>query len=139
MHVKQTTRRGGSFFFGIRFFQLFFRKLKWISLYELDAANININMPRQTKSEGQRALEQFLKEAKKAPKETPEQKAAREKKQAIQQAKYAASNAAFMAAYRAAHPVPEIPTGSPYQEAREAWINGQPGTDGVFDHWTSSK
>ena len=102
-------------------------------------AIININMPRQTKSEGQRALDKFLKAAKKAPKETPEQKAAREKKRAIQEAKYAASNAAFMAAYSAAHPVPEIPTGSPYQEAREAWINGQPGTDGVFDHWTSSK
>jgi hypothetical protein len=97
-----------------------------------------INMPRQTKSEGQRMLDQFLKAAKKAPKETPEQKAAREKQRAIQEAKYAASNAAFMAAYRAAHPVPEIVTGSPYQEAREAWINGQQGTDGVFDHWTSS-
>ena len=95
-------------------------------------------MPRQTKSEGQRMLDQFLKAAKKAPKETPEQKAEREKKRAIQDAKYAASNAAFMAAYRAAHPVPEIATGSPYQEAREAWVNGQTGTDGVFDHWTSS-
>jgi hypothetical protein len=72
-------------------------------------------------------------------KETPEQKAEREKKRAIQDAKYAASNAAFMAAYRAAHPVPEIATGSPFQEAREAWANGQSGTDGVFDHWTSSK
>ena len=98
-----------------------------------------INMPRQTKSEGQKALDKFLKAAKKAPKETQEQKAAREKQRAIQDAKYAASNAAFMAAYRAAHPVPEIPTGSPYQEAREAWINGQQGTDGVFDHWTSNK
>ena len=98
---------------------------------------INI-MPRQAKSEGQRMLDQFLKAAKKAPKETPEQKAEREKKRAIQDAKYAASNAAFMAAYRAAHPVPEIATGSPYQEARKAWVNGQTGTDGVFDHWTSS-
>jgi hypothetical protein len=98
-------------------------------------------MPRQTKSEGQRMLDQFLKAAKKAPapKETPEQKAERDKKRAIQDAKYAASNEAFMAAYRAAHPLPEIPTGSPYQEAREAWINAQPGTDGAFDHWTSSK
>ena len=103
----------------------------------------NINMPRQTKSEGQRALANFLKAAKSAaksaPKETPEQKKKRETKRAIQDAKYAASNAAFMAAYRAAHPVPEIATGSPYQEAREAWDNGQPGTDGVFDHWTSNK
>jgi hypothetical protein len=96
-------------------------------------------MPRQAKSEGQRMLDNFLKAAKKAPKETPEQKAEREKQRAIQHAKYAASNAAFMAAYRLANPVPEIQTGSPYQEAREAWTNGQPGTDGAFDHWTSSK
>jgi hypothetical protein len=96
-------------------------------------------MPRQTKSEGQRMLDNFLKAAKKAPKETPQQKAEREKQRAIQHAKYAASNAAFMAAYRLAHPVPEIQTGSPYQEAREAWTNGQPGTDGAFDHWSSSK
>ncbi len=96
-------------------------------------------MPRQTKSEGQRMLDNFLKASKNAPKETPEQKAERDKKRAILQAKYAASNEAFMAAYRAAHPLPEIPTGSPYQQAREAWINAQPGTDGAFDHWTSSK
>ena len=50
----------------------------------------------------------------------------------------AASDAAY-AAYRLAHPVPEMVTGSPYQAAREAWRNGQPGTDGLFDHWTSSK
>lgn len=121
--------------------------MKWIGRQLQDVAtakekakaNIIINMPRQTKSEGQKALDQFLKAAKKAPKETQEEKAAREKKRAIQEAKYAASNAAFMAAYRAAHPVPEIQTGSPYQEAREAWINGQQGTDGVFDHWSSNK
>jgi hypothetical protein len=98
-------------------------------------------MPKQTKSEGQRMLDKFLKAAKKAPaqKETPEQKAERETKRAAQDAKYAASNAAFMAAYRAAHPVPEIATGSPFQAAREDWVNGLSGTDGVFDHWTSSK
>ena len=97
-------------------------------------------MPRQQKRDGQKALDKFLKASKKAPtpKETPEQKKERETKRAIQDAKYAASNAAFMAAYRAAHPVPEIATGSPYQEARKAWVNGQTGTDGVFDHWTSS-
>jgi formiminotetrahydrofolate cyclodeaminase len=99
---------------------------------------INI-MPRQTKSDGQKALDKFLKAAKSAPKETPEQKKERETKRAIQEARYAASNAAFMAAYRAAHPVPEIATGSPYQEAREAWASGQSGTDGAFDHWSSSK
>jgi len=99
----------------------------------------DINMPKQSKNEGQRMLDQFLKAAKKAPKETPEQKAAREKQRAIQEAKIAASNAAFMAAYRAAHPLPESVTGSPYQAANEAWRNGQQGTDGAFDHWTSSK
>jgi type IV secretory pathway TrbF-like protein len=96
-------------------------------------------MPRQTKSEGQRMLDNFLKTAKKAPKETPQQKAEREKKSEIISAKYTASNAAFMAAYRIAHPLPEIQTGSPYQDARDAWTNGQPRTDGAFDHWTSSK
>jgi hypothetical protein len=91
-------------------------------------------MPR--KSEGQRALDKFLKAAKQAPKETPEQKAERERKNAAQAAKYAASNAAFMAAYRAAHPVPEIPTGSPYQAAREAWVSEHSST--TFDHWSSN-
>lgn len=67
--------------------------------------------------------------------ETPEQKA---KRQAYE-TKNAASNAAFMAAYRAANPLPEIVTGSPYQTANETWRNGQQGTDGLFDHWTSSK
>jgi len=73
---------------------------------------------------------------------TAEEQAARDKKQALIEARkkeIEASNAAFMAAYRAAHPIPEMPTGSPYQAAREAWINGQAGTDGAFDHWTSSK
>ena len=73
---------------------------------------------------------------------TAEEQAARDKKLALIEARrkeIEASNAAFMAAYRAAHPVPEMPTGSPYQAAREAWINGQAGTDGAFDHWTASK
>ena len=73
---------------------------------------------------------------------TAEEQAARDKKQAFIEARkkeIETSNAAFMAAYRAAHPVPEMPTGSPYQAAREAWINGQAGTDGAFDHWTASK
>ena len=50
----------------------------------------------------------------------------------------AESDAAY-AAYRLAHPVPEMATGSPYQTAREEWRNGQQGTDGAFDHWTSNK
>ena len=73
---------------------------------------------------------------------TAEEQAALDKKQAFIEARrkeIEASNAAFMAAYRAAHPIPEMPTGSPYQAAREAWINGQAGTDGAFDHWTASK
>ena len=73
---------------------------------------------------------------------TAEEQAARDKKLAFIEARrkeIEASNAAFMAAYRAAHPIPEMPTGSPYQAAREAWINGQAGTDGAFDHWTASK
>ena len=52
--------------------------------------------------------------------------------------KKAESDAAY-AAYRLAHPVPEMVTGSPYQTAREEWRNGQQGTDGAFDHWTSNK
>ena len=97
-------------------------------------------MARQ-KSEGQRALDQFLKAVKKAPapKETAEQKAAREKKRAIQDAKYAQSNAAYLTAYRNAHPVPEIVTGSPYQAAREAWLQGPGISQGQFDHWTAQK
>jgi hypothetical protein len=69
------------------------------------------------------------------PAETLEQKA----KRIAYETKNAASNAAFMAAYRAANPLPEIVTGSPYQTANETWRNGQQGTDGLFDHWTSSK
>jgi hypothetical protein len=95
-----------------------------------------------SKSEGRKALDQFLKAAKKAPKETPEQKADRERRRAaydaMQQAKYGASNAAFMAAYRAAHPVPEIATGSPYQAAKEAWTNPE-NWKGAVDHWTAAK
>ena len=100
----------------------------------------SINMP--SKSEGRKALDQFLKAAKKAPKETAEQKADRERRRAaydaIQQAKYGASNAAFMAAYRAAHPVPEMATGSPYQAAKEAWTNPE-NWKGAVDHWTAAK
>ncbi len=91
-------------------------------------------MPR--KSEGQKALDKFLKAAKNAPKETPEQKADREKKRQAMTAKYAVSNAAFMAAYRQAHPIPEIPTGSPYQAARDAWVSENNSLP--FDHWTSN-
>jgi hypothetical protein len=117
--------------------------LKWLWKVWWDAVSRQIResiMP--SKSEGRKALDQFLKAAKKAPKETPEQKADRERRRAaydaMQQAKYGASNAAFMAAYRAAHPVPEIATGSPYQAAKEAWTNPE-NWKGAVDHWTAAK
>jgi hypothetical protein len=72
------------------------------------------------------------------PPPTPEEKAARDKKLALLEARkkaIEASNAAIQASY----PKKEIVVGSPYQAAREAWINGQAGTDGAFDHWTASK
>jgi hypothetical protein len=68
--------------------------------------------------------------------ETPEQKAKRQ----AHEAKKAAANAAIMASLRAANPLPEIATGSPYQAAREAWLNtDHAASSGVFDHWTSNK
>ena len=67
--------------------------------------------------------------------ETPEQKAKRQ----AHEAKKAATNAAIMASLRAANPLPEIATGSPYQAARESWLNADPASSGVFDHWTSNK
>ena len=69
--------------------------------------------------------------------ETPEQKAKRQ----AHEAKKAAANAAIMASLRAANPLPEIATGSPYQTAREAWLNADPASSatGSFDHWTSNK
>jgi len=72
------------------------------------------------------------------PAPTPEEQAARDKKLALLEARkkaIEASNAAILASY----PKKEIVVGSPYQAAREAWINGQAGTDGAFDHWTASK
>jgi hypothetical protein len=107
----------------------------YIVYYDISNAKLQtVNMPR--KSEGQKALDKFLKAAKNAPKETKEQKAEREQKRAAMSAKYAASNALFMAAYRQAHPVPEIPTGSPYQVAKEAWVSEN--NSSPFDHWTSA-
>ena len=67
--------------------------------------------------------------------QTPEQKA---KLQAYE-ARKAASNAAVMASLRAANPKQEIATGSPYQAAREAWLNTDPASTAAFDHWTSNK
>jgi hypothetical protein len=73
------------------------------------------------------------------PKETPEEKAAREQKRAqfaaLQLAKYGDP----LAAIRAANPKQEIVTGSPYQAAREAWVNPAALSQGAFDHWTSQK
>lgn len=99
-----------------------------------------INMPRQPKSEGQKALDKFLKACALANKpETPEQKADREQRRETMRALQLAKYGDPLAAIRAANPKQEIATGSPYQAAREAWINGQAGTDGAFDHWTASK
>ena len=68
--------------------------------------------------------------------DTPEQKAKRQ----AHEAKKAASNAAIMASLRAANPLPEIATGSPYQAARESWLNSATSSaTGSFDHWTSNK
>ena len=67
--------------------------------------------------------------------QTPEQKA---KIQAYE-ARKAASNAAVMASLRAANPKQEIATGSPYQAAREAWLNTDSTSTGALDHWTSNK
>ena len=68
--------------------------------------------------------------------ETPEQKAKRQ----AHEAKKAAANAAVMASLRAANPLPEIATGSPYQAARESWLNtDSTSATGSFDHWTSNK
>ena len=92
-------------------------------------------MPVQTENKRAKSRSAAATAPKQEYKETPEQKA----KRIAYETRNAASNAAFMAAYRAAHPLPEIVTGSPYQAANEAWRNGQPGTDGLFDHWTSSK
>ena len=92
-------------------------------------------MPAQTESKRTKSSTAATAAPKQEYKETPEQKA----KRIAYETRNAASNAAFMVAYRAAHPLPEIVTGSPYQAANEAWRNGQQGTDGLFDHWTSSK
>ena len=68
--------------------------------------------------------------------DTPEQKAKRQ----AHEAKKAAANAAVMASLRAANPLPEIATGSPYQAARESWLNTDyTSATGSFDHWTSNK
>jgi len=69
----------------------------------------------------------------KVPQETAEQKAEREKKQAQLAAKKLAH---YGAAAAAAQPMKEIPTGSPYQAALEAWKSSE--NKGTFDHWTSS-
>ena len=97
-------------------------------------------MPNYTESKRHKDLAKIFKACALANKpETPEQKADREQRRetlrALQLAKYGDP----LAAIRAANPKQEIVTGSPYQAAREAWVNGQEGTDGVFDHWSSQK
>ena len=96
-------------------------------------------MPSYTESKRHKDLAKMFKSCALANKpETPEQKADREQRRETMRALQLAKYGDPLAAIRAANPKQEIATGSPYQAAREAWINGQAGTDGAFDHWTSS-
>ena len=95
-------------------------------------------MPSYTDSKRHKDLAKIFKACALAKPETPEQKADREQRRAAFQALQLAKYGDPLAAIRAANPKQEVATGSPYQAAREAWINGQAGTDGAFDHWTSS-
>jgi len=97
-------------------------------------------MPRYTESKRHKELAKMFKACALANKpETPEEKADREQRRETMRALQLAKYGDPLAAIRAANPKQEIATGSPYQAAREAWINGQAGTDGAFDHWTASK
>ena len=94
-------------------------------------------MPVYTESKRRLKLAKLFKACALANRETPEQKASREQKRAqfaaLQLAKYGDP----LAAIRAANPKQEIATGSPYQAAREAWVN--PSSSTPLDHWTSQK
>ena len=98
-------------------------------------------MPSYTESKRHKDLAKMFKACALAnkPEETPEQKAAREQRRETMRALQLAKYGDPLAAIRAANPKQEIVTGSPYQAAREAWVSGQAGTDGAFDHWTSQK
>jgi hypothetical protein len=99
---------------------------------------MNVHMARNGQTQKQTKSQSRSRKQKKqpAPKETAEQKADREQKRAqfaaLQLAKYGDP----LAAIRAANPKKEIGEGSPYKEAREAWIISHLPQ---FDHWTSKK
>ena len=95
-------------------------------------------MPSYTESKRHKDLAKIFKSCALANQETPEQKADREQRRATLRALQLAKYGDPLAAIRAANPKQEIATGSPYQAAREAWVSGRTGTDGAFDHWTSS-
>ena len=98
------------------------------------------SMPTYTESKRHKDLAKMFKACALANKpETPEEKAAREQRRETMRALQLAKYGDPLAAIRAANPKQEIVTGSPYQAAREAWVSGQAGTDGAFDHWTSQK
>ena len=99
---------------------------------------ISQTMPSYTESKRHKDLAKIFKSCALANQETPEQKADREQRRATLRALQLAKYGDPLAAIRAANPKQEIATGSPYQAAREAWVSGQAGTDGAFDHWTSS-
>ena len=114
------------------------RRVVVYSSYNRTTPTTTQTMPSYTESKRHKDLAKMFKACALANQETPEQKADREQRRATFQALQLAKYGDPLAAIRAANPKQEIATGSPYQAAREAWINGQAGTDGAFDHWTSS-
>jgi len=97
---------------------------------------MNVHMARNGQTPKQTKRLSHKQKKQRAPKETAEQKADREQKRAqfaaLQLAKYGDP----LAAIRAANPKKDIGEGSPYKEAREAWIISHLPQ---FDHWTSQK
>ena len=114
------------------------RRVVVYSSYSKTTPTTTPPMPPYTTSKSHKDLAKIFKACALAPKETPQQKADREQRRAAFQALQLAKYGDPLAAIRAANPKPEIVTGSPYQAAREAWVSGRTGTDGAFDHWTSS-
>ena len=114
------------------------RRVVVYSSYNRTTPTTTQTMPNYTASKTHKDLAKIFKASALTPKETPQQKADREQRRAAFQALQLAKYGDPLAAIRAANPKPEIATGSPYQAAREAWVNGRAGTDGAFDHWTSS-
>ena len=111
----------------------------WLVVYSSPKApTISQAMPSYIDSKRHKELAKMFKSCALANQETPEQKADREQRRATLRALQLAKYGDPLAAFKAANPKPEIATGSPYQTAREAWVSGRTGTDGAFDHWTST-